>query len=213
MSSISSVLSPYLNTLRSELGLPDLRIELNAAWSSQESGHREKIRSFIFAEIESNKELLNLKKPPVLSKGCVSISHNKKMGGIAFSESATALGFDIEEDIRLNPENLARFSSAPERASCPFASALWTGKEAVFKALAGPEQPSVVGQIQLGEWKELAPEVYSFRVLTVQEQPISAAASGVVARVSILGAPLTLALVSFSSSNREEIVDAMAVNR
>lgn len=120
-------------------------------WGSRVAGYRQAIREDIFARCaegagpEALKEILNLKKPPLLKEGYVSISHSLGLGGYVWSENP--IGFDLEFDGRVAERTALRVSSEEQLNAAPSATALWCAKEAIFKALRHSEQPKTIDKI------------------------------------------------------------------
>jgi hypothetical protein len=97
---------------------------------------------------------------------CASISHANFIGGAAFlEEHEGTVGFDVEETNRVLPEVALRVSDPHQAKIAPTPAALFVAKEASFKALRGPRQPSVLSKVEILEWLNcpISPSFYKFR--------------------------------------------------
>lgn len=131
-------------------GLPLFAGEVNPDWSSEDQNHRQKIRK------------------AAAGARAISVSHCQAMGGFVgltdLHPAGLQIGFDIEEIHRVTEAVTKRV--AHHRDDNPLVeepwALLWTAREAAFKALAGPEQPQVISQIRLGEWRNPQQNIWTF---------------------------------------------------
>lgn len=108
--------------------------------------------------------------------GFSSISHTQDLGGYVFlpmteSAYADAIGLDIEIISRVTDPIVKRIcKTEQEFKNAPSAAALWCAKEAAFKALRGADQPQVISEIEISEWKTNSHfETFSFFSLGVRQ--------------------------------------------
>jgi|GEM_PF-1534435 len=136
-----------------------LKLELRSDWGSQNDSYRNKIRSYIYHEISMDADFMNLEITPNPADWAISISHCRDLGGIFWrprtTENSSSLGFDLELNLRCKAEVMGRVSTPEEMSEAPSMAALWTAKEAAFKAIPRMSQPASVSQIQIGLWKKL----------------------------------------------------------
>lgn len=97
------------------------------------------------------KSLLDLKYPPYLSKGSISISHCPGLRGFVFSTDADGIGLDMELTERVKRSAVSFLSNQEEIRCMPNASYLWVAKEACFKCLY-PNAP-LISRITITDWK------------------------------------------------------------
>lgn len=135
------------------LGTTDIRLFLKTDWSSSSPMGRHEIRRHIFLNIEADEQILNLNNLPICESGSLSISHNRQMGGYVHTNQNFQLGFDIEVSARLNDSNVRLFASTEEIRNARGAPILWTAKEAAYKCLPRVLQPTVIGEIELTNWR------------------------------------------------------------
>ena len=154
------------------LNLSQLSIHLREEWSSTQNAGRVQIRQYIFDTIEANNCFLDTDKVPSLTLGSLSISHDKMLGGFVHTTDDCSLGFDIEINERLNEKNVRRFASEEEFLNAPSASTLWTAKEAAYKALPFTQQPTVIGEIELTNWKNIDKNWSLCQIGSVQKRPV-----------------------------------------
>lgn len=133
-------------------------------WGAKEPGYRENIRTSLkeILNPEDQAELDDLKCPPRPAKWSVSISHAPHYGGWLAIPLPARIGFDIEAEARIRKDIVERMSTQSEILECPNPAFLWCAKEAYFKSLA-QDQPQAITQLTIGQWTELAPDVYSFK--------------------------------------------------
>lgn len=101
-----------------------------------------------------------------------SISHANFVGGAAFlDKSEGAVGFDVEESDRVLQAVALRVSDPHQLKIAPTAAALFVAKEASFKALRGPRQPTVLSKVEILEWLTCSnlPSYYKFRAAVKNE--------------------------------------------
>ncbi len=155
---------------RYHLGEPFIELDMKSEWSSQTAGYRQRIRQYIFDRYCQEDRILNLEEPPDLSKGAISISHGKTLGGFAYIPHQGCIGFDIEEHRRLNKDNLKGYSAnKKEESEAPTHSALWTAKEAAFKCLRKTgRQPIAIREIEIGDWKAVDADIVTCRILKLK---------------------------------------------
>lgn len=137
------------NEIRNRFPEIDLLAEVRPEWGSAHDSHRDHIRSVA----DQHREY--------------SISHARAAGGfVAIRESSgrtPALGFDIEMRARVRPVIIQRILNRSDdiRKDAPQAL-IWSAKEAAFKALKGSDQPDVITEISLSEFKPISDEIWSF---------------------------------------------------
>lgn len=144
----------FLESARKILKDPSLQIYCDEAWGSQNPDHRKLIHARA-AELKDAR-------PDMY----VSISHCEGMGAVAFSEFP--VGADVEVSARVLEKIVARVSSDDEVKSAPSFSALWSAKEACFKALRSFDQPSVLSQISIGHWQNIDSQTETCRLTNAQ---------------------------------------------
>lgn len=146
MASLNFLTPDEIQKLRTLLQLPGFEAELRPEWGSHFHGHSEKIHSEINSRLQSGK-----------SRGSSSISHCPGLGGFAITNAdpQIQIGFDVEETARVS-EAIARrvCVTSEEFLRAPSPASLWAAKEAGFKALRGPRQPSVVSALEIYDWKK-----------------------------------------------------------
>ncbi len=168
---LNSIFSVYL-------GVEDLRVVLNSEWSSRNASYREKIRKAIAhwlgercgRDISSVADLATL---PEADGYSLSVSHCKETGGFAVSSDRQFLGFDVEVNRRLKGVrfHLVSFEEGEWREA-PTSAAFWTGKEAAFKCLKGPEQPAGLKDLRVGRWASIESNVHRFEVTRVGSRDV-----------------------------------------
>ena len=156
---------PISSRVRQLFGLGGFEFYQNPEWSSQSLQYRQKIRNFIFERVCSDTHVLDLERPPEIPRARISISHNQKCGGFAllrelpsedftFNED-TGLGFDVELNERCRMPIVRRVCTEGECDIAPNAAALWTAKEAAYKAIPKHRQPFTISMVEVGNWSEL----------------------------------------------------------
>jgi phosphopantetheinyl transferase (holo-ACP synthase) len=138
--------------------LPKLTFELSPQFASNAPDFRSRLRAHLHNRLQQP-QLLDLSQIPRLDHGFVSISHCPSLGGYVLSKDP--IGFDIEETSRVEQRFVDRMSH-PNDHSGPSPAALWCAKESAFKALAD-QQPSVIAQISVNNWKTVDQNFFSFK--------------------------------------------------
>lgn len=157
-----------LPELRAFFAISDLHLVLKKEWGASVPENRRHIRAFIHDNIHACEEIFNLSEIPSLPRGKISISHSKALGGVFWTGSDRDLGFDVELIARCRPEMMKRVSTAQEMTEAPSMAALWTAKEAAFKAIPRGAQPYSVSQIIIGGWeKTTRPDSWRWRISAV----------------------------------------------
>lgn len=153
---------PVIGSFRNTLGTQSLRIFEKEEWGAHNPEHRQKMREFLRIQAQppqpatpqSSQDPLVFPEPltRVGEKYC-SLTHTLKRGLIALD--SFPVGIDLEENSRVQARVVARIaSSAKELERMPNPAALWTAKEAAFKALYSFTQPPVMSQLEIGGWRE-----------------------------------------------------------
>lgn len=149
----------------------DWEVRTFSKGSSRQPAHRAHIRARLsgFAKNRSQAEpnlshLHNLEELPSLPDWSVSISHCPVLGGFAATRREKGqIGFDLESNRRVSEQIIKYVMFTPEElARAPGPGLLWVAKEATFKSLLGPDQPTVLSQIEVNGWQKLAPEIWQF---------------------------------------------------
>ncbi len=160
-------ISSFFPSVQKYFNRADLQLELRNSWGSQQANYRSEIRKYIHAHICDSDEILDLNKIPSLKKGSISISHDKNAGGFLWTPQQTQCGFDIEITERCRPEMVKRVSTDAEMQEAPFTSALWSAKEAAFKAIPLEQQPHSVSQLIVGKWEKFSHfPLWSWKILS-----------------------------------------------
>jgi phosphopantetheinyl transferase (holo-ACP synthase) len=152
-----------ISRVRELLGLKHLEVHLRPVWGSQNPGFRENIHG----DLKS----LMAKAYPLSDS---SISHSRTLGGFAFTQfdydQLCQLGFDLEETERVSHEVSRRICATQEEYDkAPSDAALWSAKEACFKALKGENQPKTVSQIVLTSWTQIDSQFETVSVANPKE--------------------------------------------
>lgn len=148
---LSSIL---LEFLKKQPGFSDAQVFEKAAWGSQNPSHRTLMRE----------ELSALFSDSTLH---TSVSHCEGSGIVVASRFP--IGVDVEVSARVEDKVVARISSLEELKAAPNAAALWSAKEACFKALRSYEQPSVISKISVGAWQNIDSQTETYRLLNAEE--------------------------------------------
>lgn len=157
-----------LPEIREFFGLDSLKLVLRKDWGASTPDNRKNIRAFIHDNIHACEEIFNLSEIPSIPNGRISISHSKALGGVFWTDGDRDLGFDIELIERCKPEMMKRVSTPREMSEAPSMAALWTAKEAAFKAIPRGTQPYSVSQINIGGWeKTTRQDSWQWQILTV----------------------------------------------
>lgn len=136
--------------VQSTLQDSSLRLYFNAEWGSLQENYREKIHA----------QLANLN---AASFRYHSISHTYNLGGFALSKNP--LGLDLEVSDRVQPHIAQRVCATPEEYDrAPNSSALWSAKEAAFKALRSFNQPQTISQIEIVDWHKTTSQLEIFNI-------------------------------------------------
>lgn len=138
-------------------------------WSARHQGSRGAIRESIKSAFsdwsrDDSETLLDLEHPPRPFKRSVSVSHTHDFGGWMAITRPAQIGWDIELKARIKDQVIERVCAKDELKYAPLKSLLWPAKEAFFKALED-EQPEVINQVTITDWKALTPGLWSFRGL------------------------------------------------
>lgn len=160
-----------LELLRQALHSPDLQVYAKAEWGSDNPEHR----SLLHAERD---KLMALTPDKLYS----SISHTKGMGLLALSTKP--LGVDVEVISRVHEGVVTRISNPKEMGAAPSLSALWTAKEAAFKATREYKQPSVLSDISVGDWKNIESQVETFSLLNHRTHGLLSGERGACLKIS-----------------------------
>ena len=160
--------------IQTHLRLENFDFILKNEWASTAFQYRQLIRNFIFENISRTESVLQLDKKPTINGQGISISHNKNCGGFFTTSETSNIGFDIETTHRLNDKTMCRFSTnESEMLNAPSAAYLWTAKEAAFKALPIHEQPTVIAEIEIGDWLEINHHIFTCRILRIKNKTAS----------------------------------------
>lgn len=161
--------------LRATLGEPTLRVRLVERGGRELADVRRELRAlatelggeFETLSAEQQLRVADLATPLVrVGKRYCSITHATERAGVLVA--SRPCGFDLETIARVKEPIVARIASPDEVSEAPAPAALWTAKEAAFKALASFKQPQTVSQIRIGAWKNLpgSPSRFgTFRIL------------------------------------------------
>jgi hypothetical protein len=144
-----------IHTFKSEFS--QISVDLSPKYASRAPDFRSLLRMSIYQKLQEP-SLLDLTQIPRLPHGFVSISHCPSLGGYVLSKNP--VGFDIEESSRVEWRFVDRMSH-PDDEKGPTAAAQWCAKEAVFKLLAD-QQPPVLSQIAIYNWKSKDHNIYTF---------------------------------------------------
>lgn len=159
------ITAPLVGTLRNFFQTQDLRIWSQALWGAQSPEHRQLLRAHAARALNSQaEEIFELSKPLTrFEENYISISHSKECGVIGMAPFP--LGIDVESLARVKKEIVARMVINPsELQNAPHPAALWSAKEASFKALVHFAQPSAMSQIEIGNWHQLDSQMSSFQI-------------------------------------------------
>lgn len=165
------------------LQIPSLVLQCREGWGAQVEGHREMISEALQACLLSNPE-----------PGDSSISHAEGLGGFAllpFAFPDYGLGFDIELTARIRPEVARRICRTQEEfAAAPSLASLWCAKEAAYKAMKGPWQPTTVMGVRIFDWQKTgASESFHFHA---PENPAIPAGKGLSFHDEVYGLAIAL---------------------
>ncbi len=153
--------------LQKTLAVNTLNLCLSQDWGSQNPNHREQIHHALQVELSAGMTSQNLHTtdPFQQNSATSSISHCPQLGGFATITSPWKIGIDVEQQDRVSlavANRVCRDSSECNQAPSP--SALWTAKEAAFKSLRGPQQPTTISQLVIGSWKQIDSHLFTFEL-------------------------------------------------
>ncbi|MFN8847962.1 MAG: 4'-phosphopantetheinyl transferase family protein [Bdellovibrionales bacterium] len=140
-----------------------LDVEENLEWRSGSLDHRLKLRTALAKYLskkfhfENFDNILDLKKLPEFKHGFISISHCPQVG--VFAVSNRQLGLDIEVASRVKPEVVERICHKNELQLTNNLPAIWSAKEALFKA---HRNFKVISDTHILEWKVSHNGIFSF---------------------------------------------------
>lgn len=138
------------------LNLTDLTVSVRREWGAENPDHRPRIHGALEAFRAATPDLLT------------SISHAPGLGGWAAARTfkqvlagagapPRGLGFDLEKSARVTEALVRRVCRVPgEFEQAPSPAALWTAKEAAYKSLRGPDQPTLASEIEIVSWGTLS---------------------------------------------------------
>jgi hypothetical protein len=135
-----NLITEFLSTIREQLHLNLLELNLDSKFSSNQTQHRRLIREDILRNFQSQlsseeiSSIQDLDSFPKTEKIFFSISHNQELGG--YSVAGLKHGFDIELKSRISAPIIQRVSTANELSIAPDIKLIWCAKEAAFKALS-----------------------------------------------------------------------------
>ncbi|MFP5518795.1 MAG: 4'-phosphopantetheinyl transferase superfamily protein [Bdellovibrionia bacterium] len=163
------ITGPLLGTLQNELNLLDLRLFSSPQWGANNENYRQNIRSFLQNKLQSTEPIiLDLEQPLTLFREqFISISHSPETGVVALATQP--LGIDVESLTRITPKLVERISQPKELLTSPLPQVLWSAKEAAFKALVHFAQPQTMSQIEIGNWRNLDKNLFSYQVLNAAD--------------------------------------------
>ncbi len=178
-------LSPTtLQKIQNELQIPSLQIHLFESAGANTDGYRLNLRTFARDQLQNSSvaplsppelaQLLDLSQVPTLKLVRLSLSHCAQIGGLAFAAATdcAGLGLDLETQDRVS-ERVARRtvrSEQPEFAESPSGTHLWIAKESSYKCLRNLNQPEVISQFIIENWRILAPDLWAFSFRTTHQQ-------------------------------------------
>lgn len=149
-------------------------LDLRDEWGSHNPEYRSLIRHEIltlckkatpFLDQATENIVLDLQSPPTHLPIQVSISHCPEIGGFAWSKNLQRqIGLDVEINQNVIDAVVKRVSRPNEWRIAPSAPALWTAKEASFKALFKKAQPTVLSEINILDWRPIGPRTWEFKV-------------------------------------------------
>jgi hypothetical protein len=152
---------------RQNLNDPSLLLKTASEWGSDQNNHRSLIRQDVLAALKElgdtithYSQIMSLEIPPTSDLASISISHTEGLGGFALSPKTEILGLDIERKDRVRTEVITRVSEDPTGAPSP--THQWSAMEASFKAISRHFPIKVLSQIDVSNWEERGPEIWSF---------------------------------------------------
>ena len=148
---ISHEQSRLESVFRTELTAPTLGLRLGVDWGQNSHDGRPRIRRAIASELGTTSaiQLDQLPNDPTRS---ISISHTITMGGFAFVDRPSLIGFDLELETRVSSAIVTRVAQHHELKAAPSAGSLWSAKEAAYKATAAHFELSLISQIRIAQW-------------------------------------------------------------
>jgi hypothetical protein len=167
MAELNFLTADEIEKIRKLLGLSHLEVLIRPDWGSEQAGHRDQIHGELKKKMAQAYPLSDS-----------SISHCRNLGGFAFtkyeSHQMVQLGLDIEEDSRVSEAVIKRVcKSEAEVIRAPSYVSLWTAKEAAFKALKGSQQPKVISEIEIDQWRVLDSHYETASFQDIQKFPSS----------------------------------------
>ena len=155
--------NPLIESAKKQIPNLLLEIEESEDWRSGNLDHRFKLRNSLQLKLknkfpnENFDEILDLKKLPQFKHGFVSISHSPKVG--AFAISSRQLGIDIEVESRVQASIVERICQKSELVLTDKMAALWSAKEALFKA---HRNLKLISDTQILEWNLSQDGIFTF---------------------------------------------------
>jgi phosphopantetheinyl transferase (holo-ACP synthase) len=149
------------------LAVNALHLSLRQDWGSQNQNHREQIHHALQIEFNADMTSQNLHTTTQVQQNgtTCSISHCPQLGGFATITSPWKIGMDVEQQDRVSIAVANRVCRDPSECDqVPSPSALWTAKEAAFKSLRGPQQPTTISQLVIGSWKQIDSHLFTFEL-------------------------------------------------
>lgn len=150
---------------------PGFGLRLDPEWASSKENFRTRIREHASASLKPEIDMSDLKVLPSHPAYCVSISHDKQLGGYCYVPLPDRVGFDIEIEDRVSRKLIERViheDAEIERAPTP--GSLWAAKEAVFKALPKHQQPPTVVDVEIGEWQKFGQNHFRFTLVSLNRE-------------------------------------------
>jgi hypothetical protein len=174
--------------LLSFLDLDKAILEVQSGWSSGPKNYRRGLRLALLDTLTDQAKfpgleippmnaaaLSDLSAPPQLLGYSISISHCPIAGGFLVSPiKGGQVGLDLEERSKVTREIVLRMSDEMEVLLAPEPAVLWSAKEATFKSLLGPSQPTALSQVKIGGWFNLGLHIWGFQaqIQGVNSNPI-----------------------------------------
>ena len=130
-----------------------MRGDLRPEFGAQAAGHRAAIRDALAAQLgEAEPSLKDLNVRPASPKWSISISHTTDLGGWVAVPRGHDLGFDLEVRARVREAVIRRVCTPAEVALTDDLAALWSAKEALFKASARG-RTATLAQLRIVSWR------------------------------------------------------------
>lgn len=163
--------------LLSFLDLDDARLEISKSWSAGSENYRSQLRLALLDSLTDKSnfpglEISNiaaaaindLSAPPKVVGYSISISHCPIAGGFLVSPiNDGQVGLDLEDRAKVSREIVLRMGDESEVLLAPEPAVLWAAKEATFKSLLGPSQPSALSQVKIAGWYNLDLHIWGFQ--------------------------------------------------